>query len=42
MEYQEVNIAKNGKTYTMDCIATVTDFNSEKTIFDMIINSIKI
>ncbi|MGB7969813.1 MAG: Ig-like domain-containing protein [Methanobacterium sp.] len=42
MEDQEVNIAKNGKTYTIDCISTVTDFNSEKPIFNMILNSIKI
>ena len=42
MEDQEVNISKNGKTYTMDCIATVKDFNTEKSNFDMILKSIKI
>jgi methionine-rich copper-binding protein CopC len=42
MENQEIDIVKNNKTYSLDLIAPVKEFNSVKTNFDIIISSLKI
>ena len=42
METQEIDIVKNHKTYSLDFIAPVKEFNGAKTNFDIIINSFKI
>ena len=42
MENQEIDIVKNNKTYSLDLIAPVNEFNSVKTNFDIIISSLKI
>ncbi len=42
MENQEINIVKNHKTYTIDYIATLKDFNNEKINFNVITKSLKI
>jgi hypothetical protein len=42
MENQEIDIVKNNKTYSLDLIAPVNEFNSVKTNFDIIISSLKL
>ena len=42
MENQEINIVKNHKTYTIDYIATLKDFNNQKINFNIITKSLKI
>ena len=42
MENQEIDIVKNNKTYSLDLIAPVNEFNNVKTNFDIIISSLKL
>ena len=42
MENQEIDIVKNNKTYSLDVIAPLKEFNSVKTNFDIIISSLKL
>jgi hypothetical protein len=42
MENKEIDIVKNHKTYSLDFLAPVTEFNSAKTNFDIVMNSLKI
>jgi Bacterial Ig-like domain len=42
MQTLEIDIVKNHKTYSLDFIAPIKEFNSAKTTFDIIINSFRI
>ena len=42
MEDQQINLVKNKNTYFMDFIATKNNYNTLKTYFDIILNSLKI
>ena len=42
VENEEFDFVKNNKTYVLDCIASVKNFKTEESNFDIIINSLKI
>jgi hypothetical protein len=42
VENEEFDFVKNNKTYVLDCIVGVKNFKTEKSNFDIIINSLKI